>query len=87
MTFMAMTREKPLGGAFHPSPPAEIGLIKTKKILDHIKLTKHRLRKLFLFLRHRESEYLWLLNSLKSGQKFVYKNFYHYKKLNKEPEK
>ena len=46
---------------------------KTKKILVHIKLTKHRLRKLFLFLRHRESECLWLLNSLKRGQKFVYK--------------
>ena len=35
----------------------------------HIKLTKHRLRKLFLFLRHRESECLRLLNSPKTGQK------------------
>ena len=36
---------------------------KTKKILVHIKLTKHRLRKLFLFLRLRESECLELVNS------------------------
>ena len=48
---------------------------KTKKILFHIKLTKHRLRKLFRFLRHRESECLWLLNSPKRGQKYVYKRF------------
>ena len=48
---------------------------KTKKILAHRKLTKHRLRKLFLFLRHREIEYLWLLNSLNRGQKSVNKRF------------
>ena len=35
----------------------------------------HRLRKLFLFLRHRESECLWLLNSQKRGKKLVYKRF------------
>ena len=48
---------------------------KTKKILVHIKLTKHRLKQLFLFLRHQESECLWLLNSPKGGKKFVYKRF------------
>ena len=30
---------------------------------------------LFFFMRHREKECLWLLNSLKRGQKFVYKRF------------
>ena len=46
------------------------------KISGSYKTTKHRLRKLFLFLRHEESECLWLLNSPKKGQKkFVYKRF------------
>ena len=52
-----------------------IQAFKTKKILVRVKLTKHRLGKLSLFLRHRESECLWLLNSPKRGQKFVYKRF------------
>ena len=47
--------------------------LKLKKIPVHIKLTKHRLRKLFLFLRHQESERLKLVNSSKRGQKFVHK--------------
>ena len=33
------------------------------------KTTKHRLRKLFLFLRHQESEYLWLFKFTQKGQK------------------
>ena len=47
----------------------------TKKILVHIKLTKYRPRKLFLFPRHQERECLWLLNSSKGAKKFVYKRF------------
>ena len=43
----------------------------TKKILVHIKLTKYQLRKLFLFLRHQESE---AFKFTKKGAKtFVYK--------------
>ena len=40
---------------------------KTKKILADIKLTKHRLTKLFLFPRHQESECLWLLSPVYTG--------------------
>ena len=46
-----------------------------KKNSGSYKTTKHRLRKLFLFLRHQESEYLWLLKFTKRGKKFVYKTF------------
>ena len=69
---------------------------KTKKNLVHIKLTKHRLRKLFLFPTHQESECLWLLNSPKRGKKFVYGRFanpglkreaYYYKKIQQAPVK
>ena len=46
-----------------------------KKNSSPYKTTKHRLRKLFLFLRHQESEYLWLFNSPKGAKKLVYKTF------------
>ena len=44
-----------------------------KKNSGSYKTIKHRLKKLFLFLRHQESEYLWFLNSPKGAKKFVYK--------------
>ena len=47
----------------------------TKKDLAYIKLTTHRLRKLFLFPRHQERECLWFLNLPKKGKKYVYKRF------------
>ena len=40
-----------------------------KKNSGSYKTTKHRLRKLFLFLRHQESEYLWLQQK---GQKSLF---------------
>ena len=36
------------------------------------KTTKHRLRKLFLFLRHQENEYLWLFKFTQKGQKSLF---------------
>ena len=46
-----------------------------KKNSSSYKTSKHRLRKLFLFLRHQESEYLWLFKFTKGAKKFVYKTF------------
>ena len=46
-----------------------------KKNSCSYKTTKHRLRKLFLFLRHQESEYLWFFKFTRKGKKFVYKTF------------
>ena len=40
-----------------------------KKNSGSYKTTKHRLRKLFLFLRHQESGYLWLFKFTQKGQK------------------
>ena len=42
-----------------------------KKILVHIKQPS-RLRKLFLFLRHQENEYLWLFKFTQKGQKSLF---------------
>ena len=45
-----------------------------KKNSGSYKTTKHRLRKLFLFLRHQESEDLWLFKFTQNwAKKFVYK--------------
>ena len=55
-----------------------------KKMLVHIKQTKNRLRKLFLFLRHQENEYLWLFKLTQKGQKSLFiKHSYYNKKFNK----
>ena len=43
-----------------------------KKNSGSYKTTKHRLRKLFLFLRHQESEYLWLFKFTQKGQKSLF---------------
>ena len=43
-----------------------------KKNFGSYKTTKHRLRKLFLFLRHQESEYLWLFKFTQKGQKSLF---------------
>ena len=43
-----------------------------KKNSGSYKTTKHRLRKLFLFLIHQESEYLWLFKFTQKGQKSLF---------------
>ena len=43
-----------------------------KKKFGSYKTTKHRLRKLFIFMRHQESEYLWLFKFTQKGQKSLF---------------